>query len=191
MINFCYLGHHDHHSAPLEAIPLLWNNDGWPRSTASTIVISTNLLTMIEVELVITSSSQILLKRLLWKKIFQTFHKILILCCYQAFAQTAASGTDSRLLHVESWNHWTSNPTQYAHTRWREKHSGEWQGQIAVVGAQRETHERRWQKHSQREHRWRWWEAQPERTDGSDKSTAERARERGPRNESPSDQKAK
>ena len=54
------------------------------------------------------------------KKIFQTFHKILILCCYQASAQTAASGTDSRLLHVESWNHWTSNLTQYAHPRWRE-----------------------------------------------------------------------
>ena len=34
---------------------------------------------------------------------------------YLAFAQTAASDTDSRLLHVESWDHWTSNLTQYAH----------------------------------------------------------------------------
>ena len=35
-----------------------------------------------------------------------------MLCCYQASAQTAASGTDSRLLHVESKMHWTSNLTQ-------------------------------------------------------------------------------
>ena len=34
-------------------------------------------------------------------------------------------------------------------------------------------------------------EAQPERADGGEKSTAERARERGPSDESPSDQKAK
>lgn len=33
--------------------------------------------------------------------------------------------------------------------------------------------------------------AQPERADGGEKSTAERARERGPSDESPSDQKAK
>ena len=159
MINFCYLGRQDHHSAPLEAIPLLWNNDGWPRSTASTIVISTNLLTMIEVELVITSSSQILLKRLLWKKIFQTFHKILILCCYQASAQTAASGTDSRLLHVESKMHWTSNLTQArdalgraqkaaTEAQPRREDSGDKstarEAQMAVTRAQPEKHRRRW-----------------------------------------------
>ena len=125
------------------------------------------------------------------EKKFLDFCQILILWRYLAFAQTAASGTDSRLLHSESWSHWTSNLTQYAHTRWREKHSGEWQWQTAVARAQRETHEWRWQKHDQREHRWRWREAQPERTDGSDESTAGRARERGPRNESPSDQIAK
>ena len=125
------------------------------------------------------------------EKKFLDFYQIFILWRYLAFAQTAASGTDSRLLHVEWWNHWTSNPTQYAHTKWRQRHSGEWQGQTAVTRAQRDTHKWQWQKHSQREHSWQWQRAQPERADGSEKSTAERARERGPSDESPSDQKAK
>ena len=55
-----------------------------------------------------------------FRKNFLDFCQILILWRYLAFAQTAASGTDSRLLHVESWDHWTSNLTQFAHTQWRE-----------------------------------------------------------------------
>ena len=43
----------------------------------------------------------------------------------------------------------------------------------------------------EREHEWRWQRAQPERTVGSEESTAERARERGPSKEIPSDWKAK
>ena len=52
----CYLGlWNPSFRSCCRAVQRLWNNDGWPVITTSTIVITTTLLVMIEVEVVITT----------------------------------------------------------------------------------------------------------------------------------------